>query len=250
MIEIVLVLFVAAFLAWIVSTVAGGGGGMLMIPVIAWIVNPKAAAPAIALGTLISSPVRVWLFWRHIDWTIVRWYLPGAIAGAVLGGYVFANISPQWVKVLAGVFLLSTLLQYRFGRRKRSFAMRAWMFLPLGFVVAAISGMIGEAGPVLNPFFLNYGTEKEAMIGTKSVNSFFMQLAKLGSYTAFGAMATEFWIYGVAIGVAATAASWVGKKLLGRMEGKRFRRIVVGVMAITGAMMLWQERGAIAAIIR
>jgi hypothetical protein len=34
------------------------------------------------------------------------------------------------------------------------------------------------------------------------------------------------------------------------MEGKRFRRIVVGVMAITGAMMLWQERGAIAAIIR
>ena len=250
MTEIVLVLFLAAFVAWVVSTVAGGGGGTLMIPIIAWVANPKAVAPAITLGTLLSSPVRVWLFWRHIDWRIVRWYLPGAIAGAVLGGYVFANIPPQWVKVLAGIFLLSTLLQYRFGENRRSFPMRAWVFLPLGFVVAAISGMIGEAGPVLNPFFLNYGTEKEAMIGTKAVNSFFMQLTKLTSYAAFGAMTREFWIYGIAIGVAATLASWVGKRLLGRMEGKRFRQAVIAVMVITGALMLWQERGAIVAAVR
>jgi uncharacterized membrane protein YfcA len=128
--------------------------------------------------------------------------------------------------------------------------MRAWGFLPLGFVVAAISGMIGEAGPVLNPFFLNYGTEKESMIGTKAVNSFFMQLTKLGSYTAFGAMTREFWIYGLAIGVAATLASWVGKRLLGRMEGKRFRQAVIAVMVITGALMLWQERGVILGVVR
>jgi uncharacterized membrane protein YfcA len=122
----VLILAVAAFFAWIVSTVAGGGGGMLMIPVITWIADPKAVAPAITLGTMLSSPVRVWLFWKEIDWKIVRWYLPGAVAGAVLGGYVFASVPPQWLKVLAAVFLLSTLLQYRFGERKRSFPMRLW----------------------------------------------------------------------------------------------------------------------------
>ena len=248
--HIVLVLFIAAFLGWIVSTVAGGGGGMLMIPVITWVANPKAVAPAITLGTLLSSPIRVWLFWRDIDWRIVRWYVPGAVAGAVLGGYVFANIPPQWVKVFAGLFLLSTLLQYRFGENRRSFPMRVWVFLPLGFVVAAISGMIGEAGPVLNPFFLNYGTAKEAMIGTKSVNSFFMQLTKLGSYAAFGAMTQEFWIYGIAIGVAATMASWVGKRMLGRMDATRFRQGVVAVMVITGALMVWQERAAIGSAAR
>jgi hypothetical protein len=30
-------------------------------------------APAIALGTLLSSPMRVWIFWKDIDWRIVRW---------------------------------------------------------------------------------------------------------------------------------------------------------------------------------
>jgi uncharacterized membrane protein YfcA len=149
---------------------------MLMIPIIAWVANPKAVAPAFSLGTLLSSPMRVWIF------------------------------------------------------------------LPLGFIVAAISGMIGEAGPVLNPFFLNYGVDKEAMIATKSVNSFFMQLTKIGSYVAFGAMAHAFWPAGIASGSAATLARWVGKTLLHRMDGKQFRRTVVVVMVIAGALMLWQER--------
>ena len=187
-IVIVTVLFVAGFLAWIVSTLGGGGGGMLMIPVVSWVAHPKAVAPSIALGTLLSSPLRVYLFWRHIDWTIVRWYVPGAIVGAMLGGWIFANLESSWFKIIAAVFLISTLFQYRLGERERSFPMRAWAFLPLGFVVATISGMIGEAGPVLNPFYLNYGSVKEQMIGTKSVNSLIMQLTKLGSYTIFGAM--------------------------------------------------------------
>ena len=238
-----LVLALAAFVCWLVSTLAGGGGALLMIPIITWAADPKAVAPAIALGTLISSPARVWMFWRHVDWTIVRWYVPGAIAGGILGGYVFAAAEPQWLKVIAAIFLLSTLLQYRLGERKRSFPMRAWMFLPVAFVTAGISGMIGEAGPVLNPFFLNYGAEKEEMIATKSVNALATQIAKLGTYTVFGVITRQYLIYGIVIGIAATAASLAGKKLLHRMHGKRFRQLVIAVMVITGALMLWQERG-------
>ncbi len=240
-----LVLFLAAFLAWLVSTLAGGGGALLMIPIITWVANPRAVAPAIALGTLLSAPVRVWLFWRDVDWRIVRWYVPGAVAGGVLGGYVFAHAEPAWIKIVSAVFLLSTLVQYRFGEGRQSFPMRAWAFLPVAFVVSAISGMIGEAGPVLNPFFLNYGAEKETMIGTKAVNSLATQLAKLGTYSAFGAITAEFLLYGVAIGVAATLASLLGKRLLGRMEGRRFRQFVIAVMVVTGALMLWQERGTL-----
>lgn len=247
---VALVLAFAAFVCWLVSTLAGGGGALLMVPIITWVTDPKAVAPAIALGTLISSPARVWMFWKDVDWTIVRWYVPGAIAGGALGGYVFAATDPQWLKIIAAVFLLSTLLQYRFGERERSFTMRAWMFLPVAFAVSGISGMIGEAGPVLNPFFLNYGSQKEEMIATKSVNSLATQIAKLSSYTIFGAMTRQYLLYGLVIGVAAIAASWVGKRLLHRMGGKRFRQIVIAVMVITGGLMLWQERRFVLGLIR
>jgi uncharacterized membrane protein YfcA len=86
-------------------------------------------------------------------------------------------------------------------------------------MTAGISGMIGEAGPVLNPFFLNYGSEKEEMIATKSVNSLATQIAKLGTYAVVGAFSRQYLLYGIVIGVAATVASFAGKKLLGRMAG-------------------------------
>lgn len=140
------------------------------------------------------------------------------------------------------MFLVSTVLQFRFGKRERSFNMRRWIFLPVAFVVSLVSGIIGEAGPVLNPFYLNYGVEKESMIGTKSVNSIAMQATKIASYFAFGALMKQFLIYGLVIGLAAASASWTGKRILGRMEGKRFRQFVVALMVFTGLLMLWQER--------
>jgi uncharacterized membrane protein YfcA len=83
------------------------------------------------------------------------------------------------------------------------------------------------------------------MIGTKSVCSIGMQTTKLASYFAFGALLREFLIYGVVIGVAAASASWTGKWMLGRMQGKRFRQFVITLMVFTGGLMLWQERGTI-----
>jgi uncharacterized membrane protein YfcA len=120
--------------------------------------------------------------------------------------------------------------------------MKLAAFLPLGFFVALFSGIVGELGPVLNPFFVNYGIEKERLIATKSVNSVVMQFVKLGSYTAFGALRWEFVGYGIVVGIAASLASWTGKKFLSRLNGKSFRRGMVVVMMITGCAMLWQER--------
>ena len=238
-----LLLGVAGYIAWLIGTLSGGGGAMLLIPVINWVTKrPDAVAPVIAMATLIDAPVRVRLFWEHVRWEVVRFYLPGAIAGAIAGGYVFANTEAPWLKVLAGLFLISTVFQYGFGAKERSFRMRLWAFTPIGFVVALVSGIIGEAGPVLNPFYLNYGVQKEAMIGTKSVNSLGMQTTKLASYFAFGAMFREFLVYGLVVGAAAAAASWTGKRLLGRMGGKRFRQVVIGLMVLTGFILLWQER--------
>src|SRR5687768_468637 len=91
----------AGYVAWLIGTLSGGGGAMLLIPVLTWIAGPRAVAPVIAMATLIDAPVRVRLFWEHVRWEVVRWYLPGAIAGAVLGGFVFANTEAPWLKVLA-----------------------------------------------------------------------------------------------------------------------------------------------------
>src|SRR5207302_8172884 len=128
--------------------------------------------------------------------------------GGLLGAWVFAHTKAEWLQIIVALFLLSAPLQYRFGERERSFHVLLWWFLPAGLTVAFLSGLIGGMGPVLNPLYLNYGTVKEEMIGTKSVNSFVMHLTKLGTYAALGAFRSEYLLYGVTVGTTAVAANW------------------------------------------
>src|SRR4051794_32439096 len=106
----------AGYVAWLISILSGGGGALMLIPVLTWAVGPRAVAPVIAMVTLFDAPVRLRLFWGHVRWDVVRWYLPGAVAGALLGGYIFANTKPDWLKLLAGLFLISTVFQFSFGK--------------------------------------------------------------------------------------------------------------------------------------
>lgn len=77
------------------------------------------------------------LLWRSIDWRVVRWYVPGATAGALLGDWAFAHMT---------------------------------------------SAVVGASGLLVNPFYLNYGLMKGAMLATRAVNSLAIQLVKIRAY--------------------------------------------------------------------
>lgn len=153
----------------------------------------KAAAPVINLGNLLGEPVRIILFWKNIQWRIVKYYLPSAIAGTVLGAWIFANLKIEWLQIIVGLFLISTIFQYRFGKKEKSFGMKLQWFITIGFFVDLFSTLVGATGPVLNPFYLNYGLEKEKMIATKTINSFLTGLVQISSYAALGSLTNKLW---------------------------------------------------------
>ncbi|HSM54900.1 MAG TPA: sulfite exporter TauE/SafE family protein [Candidatus Sulfomarinibacteraceae bacterium] len=239
-----IVLAVAGFIAFIISTVAGGGGSLILVPIVSFYLGAQTAAPVISLANTINRPVRLVLFWKDIDWSVAKYYVPGGIAGALLGSYLFANLTIEYLQIIVGLFLISTVFQYNFGESERAFEVRAVHFLPLGFVVSLFSALIGATGPVLNPFYLNYGLQKEHMIGTKTVNSFLVGLTKIGSYTFFGALYGRLWGYGLLIGVMAGLASYVGKQVLGEISNKTFRILVIALMVISGAVMVYEQVSA------
>src|SRR3954469_20586183 len=98
----------AGYVAWLISILSGGGGALMLIPVLTWALGPRAVAPVIAMGTVVDAAVRLKLFWGHVRGDVIRWSLPGGGAAALLGGYIFANTRADWLKILAGLFLIST----------------------------------------------------------------------------------------------------------------------------------------------
>lgn len=241
-IPLVLAITLLAFFGWLLTTVAGGGGPLLLVPAVSFLLGAEAVAPVVTIAALVGAPARAGLFWKAIDWRIVGWYLPGAVPGALLGAYVFAITESGWLRIIVGLFLISTMLQFRFGESRGWLRMPTPGFLPVGFGLSVLSGLIGGVGPLLNPFYLGHGTEKEAMIGTKAVNASVMHASKLGAYVGLGAFAWKYLLYGLCAGIAAILAAWLGKRVLGRMPVGLFRRLVVSVMVAAGGLMIWSER--------
>jgi hypothetical protein len=222
---------------------AGGGSPFVLIPLVSFLFGAASVAPTITTGMLVGNSQRVCFFWRDINWDVTWWYLPGAIAGAILGSYTFTQIHLEWVQVILGIALLLTGVNYWLGQNKSKFTVKAWQFLPIGFLYAFGSGLIGSTGPVMNPIYLNYGLEKEQMIATKSANVVMVHVVKLLTYWALGALNPAYILYGLVIGLAAMPANWLGKLVLDRMSSAQFRQVVLTFVALSGAMMLWNQRG-------
>lgn len=232
------VLFVAGIIAYVVSTLSGGGGALILLPIVGFYLHPSVVAPIVNLGNMIGRPVRLILFWRYIDWKIVLFWVPSAILGAIVGAFIFVQLKVEWVQILLGIFLLSTVFQFRFGKRKQSFKMKHSHFIPLGFAVTLVSTLFGATGAIMNPFYINMGLLKERMIATKTANSFIAGIAQLSSYTFLGAFKTDLWWYGIIIGIGAVIGNLIGKKLLHKMNEQLFLKFVILIMMLSGTLLI------------
>ncbi|SDR76342.1 sulfite exporter TauE/SafE family protein [Gramella sp. MAR_2010_147] len=234
-------LFVAGVVAFIVSTISGGGGALILVPFLNFLIGSTKTAPVVNLGTFIGRPARLILFWEYINWKVFWYYVPAAVAGAWVAGWFFTRLNASWLQILVGIFLISTVFQYRFGKKQRSFPVKLWYFIPLGFIVSILGTIIGALGPILNPFYLNLGLDKEELIATKTVNSFFLGFAQLGSYTFFGLLYKELWVYGIALGLGAVVGNIIGKKFLSKMKSSTFRKLLILLMVLSGILLIYNQ---------
>jgi uncharacterized protein len=232
----------ASFIAWFISMLTGGGCPLILIPLVTVLLGAQSVAPIITTGMLVGNVQRSLLFWQQVDWPATRWYLPGALFGAVLGAYVFTRIQAGWLQLALGVVLLLLVLNYWVRLPIAPITIRSWHFLPFGFLNAIGSGILGSTGPILNPVYLNYGLVKESMIATKALHQLSLHAVKLSAYAALGAYRSEYFVYGLCIGLAGVPANWLGKLVLERMSPSQFRHAVVALLAVSGVVMIWQQR--------
>lgn len=231
-------LLLAGVISFTLSTLTAGGGAMMLLPVLSLMIGVQNVAPVLNLGNFLGRPVRLVLFWKHIRWELVKYYLPSSMLGAFLGAWLLSSFESKALEFIIGLFLISTLFQYRFGKRKSSFKMKLWYFIPLGVIIPFITSVTGALGPLLNPFLLNYKMDKEELIATKTFNSFAAGVVQIGSYTFFGALYGKLWLWGLALGVGIGFGNYFGKLLLNKMSEKSFRQWAIVFMVVSGIILV------------
>ncbi|MGE5202157.1 MAG: sulfite exporter TauE/SafE family protein [Acidobacteriota bacterium] len=244
-----LALFAAGFGCWAISTFSAGGGSLMILAVVSLLLGGQGAAPAVAIASFVAGPARMAVLWSRIDWSVVRWYAPGDVLGAAPGAWVLSRMSARWIELVLALFLVSTLWQFRLGARARSFRMQRRWFVPVSFCSGLVSGMVGASGLLVNPFYLNYGLEKERLLATRAVNSTVIQIVKIAAYTAFGVLSWPLARYGLAAGAGAAAAIVIANPWLARLTPRRFRQLAVLAMFLGGLAMLWKQRHFLAGML-
>ena len=234
------VLFIAGSASWMIGTLSGATGSIALVAILTYIIRITTIAPAVTVASLMASPARIIVWWRNIDWRVVRWYAPGAVTGAVLGSWIFSWASAKGLDIVVGLFLLSAPIQYRFGQRTRSFPMKVQWFVPVSLTVGTISGVAGASSMISMPFYFNYGLIRERMIATGAVHSLFIQIAKLVTYGSLGVLPTGSIIEGVCAGSGAVFAIVISRHWLERYNEIWFRRMAIMLMAAVGTSLLWR----------
>jgi hypothetical protein len=147
--------------------------------------------------------------------------------------------------LLLALFLLVSGISYIIKKETKSFPVRAWYFLPAGFVFAYLSGIIGGTGPLLGPFYLNYGLEKEELLATQAMTRVVIHIVKTIAYSVFGILTLPYIGYGVLIGIAAFPGNWLGHLILEKISEQRFRQLMTFFIIFSGLLLLWQQRYAL-----
>ncbi|MBC9794656.1 sulfite exporter TauE/SafE family protein [Sinomicrobium weinanense] len=246
----IIILIIGGFLIFALSTLSGGGASLLLMPLIIFVVGAKSVAPIMTLGIAMSSSSRVFLFFKNIDWNLFKWLLPSTIVGSVLGARLFASLSSDWIQLIIGVFLVFTVVQF-FQKPKdvKKRHIKTWHFVPIGFGISFLSGLIGGVGPLMNSAYMNYGMTKEELIGTRSANAVVLHISKLASYAYFGYMTGDVLKFGIILGITAIVGNYFGKKLLKMISELFFRKIVITTMVISGVLMIYKHKDFILNII-
>jgi uncharacterized membrane protein YfcA len=234
--------FLAAVLAFALSTVSGGGAGLLLLPVLARVLPTAAVPAALTLGTASSTVSKLALFGRSVRWAITRRFVPGAVPGVLLGAFLLKYLNPLWLEVFIGAFLVSNLttLLRKTDASPAPAVPAGWLKLSaLGFAAGFLSGLTGAVGLLFNKFYFRYGLSRDEVIATRAANELLLHCIKLILYLGLGLLTGPAWWAGAVVAVAAVLATAATRRLLPYLPEAAFRRIGYAAMVLSGSFMLY-----------
>lgn len=237
----------------LVVGMVGGGGAVLAVPVLVYAVGldvHEATTVSLAVVAAAAATGAIGQMRRGaVCWSSAAWFAGAAAIGSLLGTVGNQNATGSLLLfAFAGVMLLAARATWqRAGQPAAGVAgcpkARARVLVPLGFIVGAVTGLVGVGGGFLVVPALAIGLSfgmREAM-GTSMVIVGIVSLCGLVAHLAAGSEMN--WPVALVMGAATVAGAIAGPHLADRVPLKTLGRgfavlvaiVAVGVAAATAA---------------
>ena len=227
----------AAFLVAAMVLMSGFGLGTLLTPLFAVFYDIKIAVLLVAVVHFSNNLFKLGLFFRHLDWAILKRFGAVSVAGAFVGSLLQAELESETLKIGLGILLvilgtvefLPPRISWRIPKRLD----------PVGcFLSGLLGGLLGNQGAVRSAYLLNYSLSKEAFVATATIIACLIDATRIPIYllSYYNEIAMA-WPYLIATILAAFFGTLIGKSLLDIVSLGAFRRVVAGSVVVVGIAM-------------
>jgi uncharacterized membrane protein YfcA len=242
-------LFVAVIIACLglmIGLAKGGFNalGALLTPMLSLILPVSLAVGVILPMLIVGDAFAVYSYWREWDGQLVIRMLPAAIAGALAGTFLLAQLSPNALRIALGTFVL-ILVAYKFVSdriKSLEYQPRAWHAPAAGALAGLASGLFNNGGPAFNSYLLLQKLAPRTFIATTALFFALVNLIKVPGFLYTGVLnlpllVSFWWVFlFIPLGI------WGARRLVVRLNQSVFEWIVIVLLFLTSLLLFWQSR--------
>jgi uncharacterized protein len=233
-------LFLAGtFFAALVAGLGGFAFGIVAAAVWLYILTPLQTATLIMGLGLVVQGYSVWMLRHALRWSRLAPLLVGTALGAPLGVFALAHADPHYLRL--GIGLVLVLFSFYGLLRPAITPMKAAGFAAdvlVGFGNGVLGGATGLAGIIIVIWSQLRGWAKDtqrAVFQPVGVATFAMSAAWLGGQGSISRDVLRLFVMALPMLLAGT---WLGLKLYGKLNEIQFRRLVLILLLVSGAVLL------------
>ena len=229
--------FAAAF----VTGLAGFAFGIVAAAIWLHFLAPAQVAPLIAAFALIVQGVSVWKLRRAVKFGRIWPFALGSAIGVPLGAELLRWAPAVQMRMAVGGLLIAFAL-YNWFRPQSTVAAEAGAMADgtVGVVNGVVGGATGLAGIAAVVWCNLRGwppAEQRAVFQPVGVATFVMIALWLGGTGMIGSATAMLFLLGLP---AVALGTWAGLKSFGRLDEAGFRRVVLGLLLLSGVSLLFR----------
>jgi uncharacterized protein len=216
-------------LGGLLTTVAGMGGGLLIVAALGGLRGPHEALAITTPALLVSNLHRGWMFRREIDRVVAKSFALGAVPGALLGGLIVPTLPAVVLSVILLGATMTTLAR----------SMGWWRFDPStgaigggGFGIGILAATAGGAGILTGPLFSSAGLRGARYVATISTAAVALHVGRVVGYGLGGLLELRQLESMAVLAVALVAGNLIGKRLRQGFDERTERVAELGTLVV------------------
>jgi len=235
--ETVLLVGVCAFGTSTLTAVLGFGGGVVLLAVLLFFLDPWAAIALHAAIQVASNGTRTIVRRRDVDWRIV-WRTSLLLLPAGWLSLRLVRDAPESALqvVIASAILTVTWLPVWFSRPLRAPGPGGW--IAVGGVIGVLNPVVGATGPLAAPFLRAGTPDRLGFVGTFAASQVVGHAVKLLLFGSFGLVPASQAPAALVGVVAVVLGTWVGSRILDRMPERRFDRVYLVAITVVACWLV------------